>query len=164
MALTSLFYGLLLTAITSAGVARATDITQVNAIVGVNGNSTVECWTLTTDISITSSASVEQLGSIDSASYSYFPGPDPFDSGTHTAPNLQYFFIIGGGGTITFPADPSETLSVKPGQLYIAVDSASTSDLGHHTVINGGSLVLQLPFSGGTIPSHTATSGQCASS
>ncbi|THH26438.1 hypothetical protein EUX98_g7750 [Antrodiella citrinella] len=132
---------------------------QVNAIVGINGSSTVECWTLNT--TITSAADVQSFGSIDGASYSYYTGTAPIDAGTHTAPNLQYFAILKGGATITFPSYPDNTLTVESGQFYIAADGPATSTVGHHTELVGGSLVLQLPFAGGVLPAYTASSGLC---
>ena len=68
--------------------------------------------------------------------------------------------ILEGNVTITFPTS-DEILHVKPHKLYIATDTAETSELGHITVVRAGSRLIQFPFKDGIIPEHTATSGEC---
>jgi hypothetical protein len=68
--------------------------------------------------------------------------------------------ILEGNATITFPTS-DEVLHVKPSRLYVATDNAETSELGHITVVHAGSRILQFPFKDGTIPAHSAVSGEC---
>ena len=81
-------------------------------------------------------------------------------SRTHNAPHTQLFIILKGGATITFP-NSSDVLYVQEDEIYIAADAVGTSDIGHHTVLEGGSHVLQMPLAPGFLPDHAATEGQC---
>ncbi|EIM79124.1 small secreted protein [Stereum hirsutum FP-91666 SS1] len=142
--------------------AAPTHSTQITAIVGVDNRSTLECWTLVPGPDITPNVcrDLQQLGSTSNGTYFVFAAGSPIDSGTHNAPNVQYFIILEGSATITFP-DSSETLFVEANKVYIAADSADVSILGHHTVVAGGSRILQLPFPGNEVPKHNATRGKC---
>jgi len=133
---------------------------RVTALVGFNNASTLACWSLSPPFTVSGGVKIQSLGDIAGSTYSVFPVGPPIDAGTHTAPNLQYFVIIQGGATISFPTN-NQILRVQSDEIYIAADGPSTSALGHHTVVDGGSKILQLPFANEVIPAHTSVPGSC---
>ncbi|KAI0355413.1 hypothetical protein OH77DRAFT_323628 [Trametes cingulata] len=146
-----------------AATALARDALQITAIVGKEMKSTVECWTLAQDYQNVRGMRIQQLGDLSGATYTEMPADKDFNQGLYTAPNLQYFVIVEGNATITFPTS-DKVLHVKPNQIYAATDNAATSQLGHITVVRAGSRILQFPFKDGVIPEHTATDGECGAS
>ena len=73
----------------------------------------------------------------------------------------RYVILLAGNATVTFPERPTETLSIKAGDMLIAADILDTSTLGHETVWQGGSVALQVPFNPGFIPDHDTSPGSC---
>ena len=73
----------------------------------------------------------------------------------------RYVIVLAGSATVSFPGRPTETLNIKAGDMLIAADVPSTSLLGHETVWQGGSVVLQVPFKAGFIPDHHSSPGSC---
>ncbi|KAL7282704.1 hypothetical protein ACG7TL_004178 [Trametes sanguinea] len=138
----------------------AKDALQVTAIVGKDMKSTVECWTLDQEYMNVRGMKIQHIGDLTKATYTEMPSDKDFEQGLYTAPNLQFFVIIEGNATITFPTS-DEILHVKQGLLYAATDNAATSELGHITVVRADSRILQLPFKDGVIPEHTSTPGEC---
>ncbi|KAL0059837.1 hypothetical protein AAF712_013374 [Marasmius tenuissimus] len=122
-----------------------------------------------------------QLGQLANASYTQFPPGVITDSGLHNAPNAQYgsssflnlypktsinshrwVVLLAGQGNINFPDSPSTpNLTVNAGEILIAVDTPGTSDVGHRSVWNGGTIALQLPFEPGFVPAHKTVKGAC---
>ncbi|KAI8982778.1 hypothetical protein BD414DRAFT_491102 [Trametes punicea] len=143
--------------------ALAKDALQLTAIVGKDMKSTVECWTLDQEYMNVRGMRIQQLGDLAKATYAEMPQDKDFEQGLYTAPNVQFFIILEGNATITFPTS-EEVLHVKPGRIYAATDNAATSELGHITVVRAGSRLIQLPFKDGVIPAHTATPGECGTS
>ncbi|KAI0713615.1 hypothetical protein C8Q76DRAFT_731935 [Earliella scabrosa] len=138
-----------------------TDGLRITAIVGKKMRSTVECWTLEPKYKNPRGMDIQQLGDLTGTTYIEMPKDQDFTQGPYNAPNLQYFVILEGNATITFPTS-GEILDVQPNRLYIAADTATTSELGHFTAVRAGSRILQFPFQDGVIPDHTATAGECS--
>jgi len=139
---------------------------QVNAIVGKNNVSQLECWSLLPGFSIstqpgTVGAKQIQLGLVANASYTAFPTPGPVDAGLHNAPNAQWVVALHGNGTVTFPNRTDQVLHIMTGDILIAVDTPAVSTFGHRTVWEGGSIALQIPFAPGSVPLHNTTLGGC---
>ncbi|KAF5385667.1 hypothetical protein D9757_005477 [Collybiopsis confluens] len=136
-----------------------------NAIVGKNNASSVECWAVEPgfQISPTTGNDILQLGNLSGASYSQWPNTgSPIDLGFHNAPAVQWVLMIVGGANITFPDLTTHNLTVSPGELFIAADVAGTSAVGHRTVGDSGSIVLQMPFQEGTVVNHIVVNeGTC---
>ncbi|KAI0668416.1 hypothetical protein C8Q78DRAFT_256913 [Trametes maxima] len=160
MAFSNWFVAAVLVSCTSSALAR--NALHITALVGKDMKSTVECWTLAQEYVNVRGMDVQQLGDLSKVTYTEMPKDKDFNQGLYTAPNLQYFVILEGNATITFPTS-EEVLSVKSGRLYAATDNAETSKLGHITVVRAGSRLLQFPFKDGVIPDHTATPGECES-
>ncbi|KAI0689026.1 hypothetical protein C8T65DRAFT_700398 [Cerioporus squamosus] len=133
---------------------------QITAIAGRDMKSTVECWTIEQAFMDVKGMKVQLLGDLTGATYAEMPADADIKQGPYNAPNLQFFTILEGNATITFP-DSDEVLHVKPSKLYIAADNAATSKLGHYTVVRAGSRLLQFPFKDGVVPEHTASKGEC---
>ncbi|KAI0737971.1 hypothetical protein C8Q80DRAFT_1114292 [Daedaleopsis nitida] len=135
---------------------------QVTALVGRDMKSTVECSTDRISVTMQQQMKVQQLGDLAKATYVEISAEADHKQGPYNAPNIQFFTILEGNATITFP-ESTEVLYIKPGQLYIAADDASTSELGHLTAVRAGSRLLQFPFKDGIVPAHGATAGGCGS-
>ncbi|KAJ8096294.1 hypothetical protein PM082_011449 [Marasmius tenuissimus] len=139
----------------------------VNAIVGESGASTVECWGIQPPFVVSTQPGtvgnkILQLGQLANASYTQFPPGVITDSGLHNAPNAQWVVLLAGQGNINFPDSPSTpNLTVNAGEILIAVDTPGTSDVGHRSVWNGGTIALQLPFEPGFVPAHKTVKGAC---
>ncbi|KAI9057418.1 hypothetical protein FKP32DRAFT_1359427 [Trametes sanguinea] len=136
------------------------ELALITAIVGKDMKSTVECWTLDQEYMNVRGMRIQHLGDLAKATYTEMPADKDFEQGLYTAPNLQFFVIIEGNATITFPTS-DKVLHVKQGLLYAATDNAATSELGHITVVRAGSRILQLPFQDGVIPDHSSAPGEC---
>ncbi|KAG7086352.1 hypothetical protein E1B28_002313 [Marasmius oreades] len=139
----------------------------VNSIVGKNGVSTVECWGIQPPFVVSSQArtvgnKILQLGQLSNASYSVFPDGHPTDAGLHNAPNAQWVVLLSGSGNINFPDSPSTpNLTVKAPELLIAVDTPGTSRIGHRSVWEAGTSVIQMPLAPGFVPGHKTINGAC---
>ncbi|KAI0371511.1 hypothetical protein BV20DRAFT_180173 [Pilatotrama ljubarskyi] len=117
-----------LLAVFATTTALAKDALQITAIVGKDMKSTVECWTLAQEFQNARGMRIQLLGDLSKATYTEMPTDKDFKQGFYTAPNLQYFVILEGNATITFPTS-DEILHVKPNQIYAATDNAATSEL-----------------------------------
>ncbi|KIK62549.1 hypothetical protein GYMLUDRAFT_42018 [Collybiopsis luxurians FD-317 M1] len=139
----------------------------VNAIVGKNGVSTAECWGIQPGFVVSTQPGtvgnqILQLGSLSNGSYTVFPQGPNVDAGLHNAPNPQWVALLSGEGNVNFPQSPATpNLTINAGDLLIAVDTVGTSTIGHRTVWNGGSVVLQMPFGVGFVPDHKTIEGAC---
>ncbi|RDX52877.1 hypothetical protein OH76DRAFT_1480470 [Lentinus brumalis] len=133
---------------------------QLTAIAGRDMKSTVECWTFNQALIDIKGMKIQLLGDLTGATYTEIPAEADLKQGPYNAPALQFFTILEGNATITFPTS-DEVLHVKPSKLYIAADNAATSELGHHTVVRAGSRLLQFPFKDGVVPEYTAVKGEC---
>jgi len=154
-----------LAALGLAASAASADTLNVNAIVGKDGMSQIECWSLLPGFSISNQTGTVgskqiSLGLISNGSYTIFPIPGPIDAGLHNAPNPQWVITLAGQGKVTFP-NSTESVDLLAGSIVIAVDIAGTSVQGHRTVWQGGSQVIQLPFPDGFIPPHNASDSIC---
>ncbi|EDR06672.1 small secreted protein [Laccaria bicolor S238N-H82] len=162
--LTSIFFGFLLFSILTR--ASVSDTLHLTAIVGKDGVSQMECWSLLPRYAVSSQSGTVgskqlQLGLLANGSYTMFPLPGPYNAGLHNAPNFQYVILLAGNATVTFPERPTESLSIKTGDMLIAADVLGTSALGHETVWQGGSVAVQVPFEPGFIPDHHTSPGSC---
>ncbi|KAF9260989.1 hypothetical protein L218DRAFT_871157 [Marasmius fiardii PR-910] len=145
---------------------NSTTTLLVNAIVGKKNASSVECWAVEPGFTIspTTGNNILQLGNLANASYSVWPNRGgPIDLGLHNAPSIQWVVMLNGGANITFPSAHTPNLTVNPGELFIAADVAGTSALGHRTVGDSGSIVLQMPFQEGILVNHIVvkSNGPC---
>jgi hypothetical protein len=139
----------------------------VNAIVGKNDVSTVECWGIQPPFVVSSQPGtlgnkIIQLGDLSNASYTVFPLGPRIDSGLHNAPNAQWVALLAGEGNINFPdAHRTPNLTVSAGDILIAVDTPGTSAVGHRSVWLGGTIALQMPFKAGFVPNAKKIDGAC---
>ncbi|KAE9402066.1 hypothetical protein BT96DRAFT_1017879 [Gymnopus androsaceus JB14] len=133
----------------------------VNAIVGKENVSTVECWAIQPGYQIspqtgTIGDQILQLGNLANASYIVFPSDgNSTDSGLHNAPYRQWVILLSGSGNINFPnASTTPNLTVTAGELFIADDIPGTSSYGHRSVWASGTIAIQMPFLDGVVVGH----------
>ncbi|KAJ7465392.1 small secreted protein [Mycena galericulata] len=133
----------------------------VNAIVGKNNISMVECWKVepgfqVSNVSGTVGDKVLQLGSVDNAVYIIIPDDDgkPNNGGLHNGAHAQWVFALTGGVNVTFPEAPGG-FTVSAGGLFISTDVRGTSTLGHQSIWAAGSIFIQAPFPDGVAINHT---------
>ncbi|KAF9020101.1 hypothetical protein BDZ89DRAFT_1072482 [Hymenopellis radicata] len=128
-------------------------VVDITAFIGKNNVTTLECWT--GPATALGGMNVHSLGDISGGTHLVFPKGPAFDGGSRNAPALQFVIILKGSALLTFPQPDSapdtllETLRLTPDHIYIAGDTADVSALGHHTLVAGGSRILQLPIKGG---------------
>ncbi|KAJ7264110.1 hypothetical protein B0H12DRAFT_1102878 [Mycena haematopus] len=133
----------------------------LNAIVGKNNISTVECWKIEpgyqlSNVSGTVGDKVLQLGNVNNAVYIIIPNDDgkPNNGGLHNGAHAQWVFALTGGVNVTFPEAPGG-FTVSAGGLFISADVLGTSTLGHQSIWAAGSIFIQAPFPDGVVVDHT---------
>ncbi|KAJ6536337.1 hypothetical protein B0H19DRAFT_1038638 [Mycena capillaripes] len=133
----------------------------VNAIVGKNNISMVECWKIepgyqVSNVSGTVGDKVLQLGNVNNAVYIIIPDDDgkPNNGGLHNGAHAQWVFALTGGVNVTFPEAPGG-FTVSAGGLFISTDVLGTSTLGHQSIWAAGSIFIQAPFPDGVAINHT---------
>ncbi|KAJ7137093.1 hypothetical protein C8R44DRAFT_848467 [Mycena epipterygia] len=133
----------------------------VNAIVGKNNISMVECWKVepgyqVSNVSGTVGDKVLQLGNVNNAVYIIIPDDDgkPNNGGLHNGAHAQWVFALTGGVNVTFPEAPGG-FAVSAGGLFISTDVLGTSTLGHQSIWAAGSIFIQAPFPDGVAINHT---------
>ncbi|MCJ1263281.1 hypothetical protein MMC22_003151 [Lobaria immixta] len=133
---------------------------NLTAISATNGESTLECWQLSDQFTMSSQAgtagtAIKQLGNVTNATYTILPAK--FDGGAHRAPAVQYVAFLSGLAHVTLPNSTHEAWihGGKRGLILVA-DTAAVSVKGHITVYPSDqeTVALQIPTAGGQVPSH----------
>ncbi|KAH7099180.1 hypothetical protein BKA62DRAFT_710722 [Auriculariales sp. MPI-PUGE-AT-0066] len=124
-------------AVSSTFAAFSPPTLNITALVGKDGASAFECWSLVPGFAgSTSQARLARSswnsGNLSNASYSILP-PN-FDGGLHNAPAFQFVQFLSGVARIVLPTT-NETAYIVGGErgLLFAADTHDVSDIGHIT-------------------------------
>ncbi|KAF8506433.1 hypothetical protein JB92DRAFT_2651281, partial [Gautieria morchelliformis] len=131
---------------------------HVNTLVGVNGASTIQCWTVDPPFTIstqagTVGAKIQSIGNSSGSTIVFFNETAATNAGLHPAPAPQWVLVLKGHGLVILPTT-NATLELDTGTIIIANDTKEMSSLGHNTKWSAGSVAVQLPFQGGRVPNH----------
>ena len=71
--------------------------------------------------------------------------------------NNRFVAFVTGLATISVPSSPEATYIFGGtwNSLIIATDTAAVSAVGHTTLYNVDTIILEIPVAGGVVPAHT---------